>query len=160
VQILYTLTVTVRSIPLASTSASRPPAASKWLRASISGSLRSAASLAMTPGANPSGAFKPVPTAVPPSGSSPIRPRDSRTRSAPRPTAAAYPPNSCPSVTGVASIRCVRPLFTACANSAALASSAAPSRDSAGSSSRQISRSAARCIAVGNTSLDDCEALT
>ena len=51
----------VRSTPLAATSASRAPAASKWSRASVSGRSRSAASAAMTAAAKPGGAFSPVP---------------------------------------------------------------------------------------------------
>ena len=62
----------------------------------------------------------PVPTAVPPSGSSPTRGSVASSRSTPRDIWAAYPPNSCPSVTGVASIRWVRPLLTTSANSSAL----------------------------------------
>ena len=49
-QILYRLTAITRSTPLASTSASRPPAASKWFRASVSGSPVEDASRAMTRG--------------------------------------------------------------------------------------------------------------
>ncbi|MBR7679110.1 hypothetical protein KDA82_40500, partial [Streptomyces daliensis] len=47
-------------------------------------------------------------------------------------TCAAYPPNSWPRVTGVASIRCVRPDFTTCANSSALWLSDAARWSSAG----------------------------
>ena len=46
-QILYRLTATTRRTPLASTSASRAPAASKWFRASVSGSSIDDASRAM-----------------------------------------------------------------------------------------------------------------
>src|ERR1035441_4872176 len=159
-QILYRLTAVTRKPPLASPSASRAPAASKWFRASVSGSPVSAASLAMTVAANPGGAFSPVPTAVPPSGSSPSLGRIATVRSAPWLIAAAYPPNSWPRVTGTASIRWVLPTLTTAANSAALASNAAARCSSAGISSRASSRVAASPIADGNTSLDDCEALT
>ena len=110
--ILYSPTATTRSWPDASTSASRAPCASKWLRASVSGRPVTSTSRAMTAAANPGGVLMPVPTAVPPSGSSASRGRVSRSRSMPYRTCAAYPENSCPSVTGVASIRCVRPDFT------------------------------------------------
>ena len=66
----------------------------------------------MTPLAKPFGALMPVPTAVPPRGSSPRRGSAARARSTPCSTAVAYPPNSWPSVTGVASIRWVRPDLT------------------------------------------------
>ena len=82
-QILYRLTAITRSTPLASTSASRPPAASKWFRASVSGSPVEDASRAMTRAANSGGALSPVPTAVPPRGSSPSRGKIASTRSAP-----------------------------------------------------------------------------
>jgi thiamine biosynthesis lipoprotein len=45
---------------------------------------------------------------------------------------AAYPPNSCPNRTGVASMRCVRPLLTTSSNSDALARSEVASRSRAG----------------------------
>ena len=114
----------------------------------------------MTAGAKPAGVLMPVPTAVPPRGSSPIRGSDACSRSTPCRTAAAYPPNSWPSVTGVASIRCVRPDFTTSTNSTDLRSSEAARCSSAGISSRTIERVAAMWIADGNVSLDDCEALT
>ena len=66
----------------------------------------------------------PVPTAVPPSGSSATRGIVASIRSMPYRTWAAYPPNSWPRVTGVASIRWVRPLLTTSANSSALAARA------------------------------------
>ena len=81
-QILYRLTAITRSTPLASTSASRPPAASKWFRAWVRGSSIDDASREIARPANPGGALRPVPTAVPPRGSSPSRGRISATRSA------------------------------------------------------------------------------
>ena len=81
-QILYRLTAITRSTPLASTSASRPPAASKWFRASVSGSLMDLARRSFTRRANPGGALRPVPMAVPPRGSSPSRGRTASARSA------------------------------------------------------------------------------
>ena len=75
-------------------------------------------------------------------------------------TAAAYPPNSCPSVTGTASIRWVRPLLTTSANSAALASSASARWSRRCGSARRGCSAAAIWTAEGNTSLDDWDALT
>ncbi len=71
--------------------------------------------------AKSAGALMPVPTAVPPRGSSRTRGRTASRRSRARSATAAYPPSSCPRVTGVASIRWVRPDFTASAYSALLA---------------------------------------
>ena len=102
----------------------------------------------------------PVPTAVPPSGSSRTRGRTPSSRSAARTSVAAYPPNSWPSITGVASIRWVRPDFTTSPNSSALAARLARSRSSAGCRSSTTARAAATWIAVGNVSLLDWLALT
>ena len=63
----------VRSAPDASTRPSRAPWASKWSRASVSGSPVSRTMIAITEAANPGGVLIPVPTAVPPSGSSATR---------------------------------------------------------------------------------------
>src|SRR5664279_4290005 len=72
----------------------------------------------------------------------------------------AKPPNSWPSVTGVASIRWVRPDFTTVANSADLASKDFARRSRAGISSLLADAVAATWIEVGKTSLDDWLALT
>ena len=104
-QILTRLTATVFRAPDASTSASREPCASKWFRASRSGRPVSSMRTPMTFSAKPGGVLIPVPTAVPPSGSSATRGRTARIRSPPYRTCAAYPPNSWPRVTGVASMR-------------------------------------------------------
>ena len=102
----------------------------------------------------------PVPTAVPPSGSSRTRGRTDSSRSAAYRTVAAYPENSWPSITGVASMRWVRPDFTRPANSVALASSEVASTSIAGSRSSVTASDAATWIAVGKVSLEDWEALT
>ena len=60
----------------------------------------------------------------------------------------------------MASMRCVRPLFTTSANSSALRDSDSSRCCSAGIRSRTIAPVAATWIADGKTSLDDCEALT
>ena len=102
----------------------------------------------------------PVPTAVPPRGTSPTRASAPSMRSAPWLIWAANPPNSWPSVTGVASMRWVRPDLTTPLNSSALRPREAARWASAGSRSSRRASATARWMAVGNTSLDDCEALT
>ena len=97
---------------------------------------------------SPAGVLMPVPTAVPPSGSS----RDPGQRrleplDAVAASSAAYPPNSWPSITGVASIRWVRPDFTTSANSLGLAPPAPCARwSSAGSRSSTTASVAATWI--------------
>ena len=68
---------------------------------------------------NPAGAFRPVPTAVPPMAraSSPSVTRSTSLIASSR--APAYPDHSCPTVSGTASSRCVRPIFTTPAHSRA-----------------------------------------
>ena len=65
-----------------------------------------------TPRANRGGALRPVPTAVPPRGSSPRRGSTSSRRSRASSTWRAQPAASWPKVTGAASIRWVRPALT------------------------------------------------
>ena len=72
-QILVSDTAMTRSAPDASTSPSRAPWASKWSFASVTGSLVEDASSAMTAAENPAGVLIPVPTAVPPRGTSATR---------------------------------------------------------------------------------------
>ena len=62
-------------------------------------------------------ALIPVPMAVPPSGSRCRRAALSSRRSIAEPNCADQADNSWPSVSGMASIRCVRPVFTSLANS-------------------------------------------
>ncbi len=73
---------------------------------------------------------------------------------------AAYPPSSWPSITGVASIRCVRPDFTRSRNSSAFATRLSWSTASAGWRSSTTASVAATWIAVGKVSLLDWLALT
>ena len=61
---------------------------------------------------------------------------------------------------GVASCRCVRPIFTIAANALALSSSASRRRFTEGSTALRTASTAATEIAVGNTSLLDCPLLT
>jgi hypothetical protein len=145
----------VLSAPLASSAASRAPWASKWSRASTNSSAVSDETVAITRAANPGGALSPVPTAVPPSASSRRPSLARRARAIPARSCAAQPPNSWPTVIGVASWRWVRPSFTTSANSRALRSSAPASSSSAGTRSRSIASRAATCNALGITSLED-----
>jgi len=70
------------------------------------------------------------------------------------------PDISCPTVSGVASIKCVLPIFTTCSKLRAFASIALRSRFTAGISFSATCVAAAMCIAVGNVSFDDCDMLT
>ena len=63
-------------------------------------------------------------------------------------------------MTGVASIRWVRPLFTTSANSSALASQGLLQMPERGNQVVDQALRAAMWIALGNTSLLDCDALT
>ena len=72
-QIFVSPTAYVRRTPLSSTSASRPPWASKWSRASVNASPVPGRARAITCAGSPAGVLMPVPTAVPPSGSSRTR---------------------------------------------------------------------------------------
>ena len=114
----------------------------------------------MTFSAKPSGVLMPVPTAVPPRGSSATRGSVDSSRSMPSRTIAAYPPNSWPSITGVASIRCVRPDFTTSLNSSAFASRARARWSSAGTRSLVVASTAATWMLVGKVSLLDWLAFT
>ena len=114
----------------------------------------------MTRSTNPGGQFRPVPTAVPPSASSCTEIIERSMRSMPSSICRAYPPNSCPRVTGVASIRWVRPDFTTSPNSIDLRRSEAARRRSAGTSTSADVRATARWTDVGKVSLEDCDALT
>ena len=73
----------VRSWPEASTRPSRLACASKWSRASVSGRPESSARDLMAFSAKPRGVLMPVPTAVPPSGTSATRGSADSTRSMP-----------------------------------------------------------------------------
>ena len=79
----------VRSTPDSSTSESRVPCASKWLRASVNTCPVSTASASITAAAKPGGVLIPVPTAVPPRGSSRTRGSTASSRSAAYDTVAA-----------------------------------------------------------------------
>ena len=80
--ILIRATATVRTWPDVSTRASRDAWAAKWSGGLGEGSPVRLASRSTTAAAEPGGALIPVPTAVPPSGSSPRRPQRARRRAA------------------------------------------------------------------------------
>mmetsp|Transcript_8405 Transcript_8405/g.14463 ORF Transcript_8405/g.14463 Transcript_8405/m.14463 type:complete len:278 (+) Transcript_8405:234-1067(+) len=110
--------------------------------------------------ANSGGALRPVPTAVPPMaicstcGSAPFA------RVSELCICCAYPENSCPSVMGTASMRCVRPILTRVDQSADFSFSASLNLRNAGMRLTQISYPVAMLIAVGKVSFDDCDILT
>ena len=114
----------------------------------------------MTAGANEVEALMPVPTAVPPSGSSPSASMSARERASAPASMPAHASASWPSVTGVASIRWVRPAFTTWAKRVDMSRKAPISSSTAGWTSSTSSSDRAMRIAVGTVSLDDCEALT
>jgi hypothetical protein len=87
-------------------------------------------------------ALMPVPTAVPPCASACSRGRQPcSARCRPRP-ATRHAPSSWPSVSGIASIRCVRPVLTTSPTSAALRARVSMSSFSAGSSAPTCERGA------------------
>jgi hypothetical protein len=109
--ILIKLTATVLRAPLISTEASLAPWASKWLIASRNRHLdlwliREIAFLAKR-----GCVFIPVPTAVPPKGSSDRDPIAFPILWMPNSTWRAYPPNSWPNRRGIASWRWVLPIL-------------------------------------------------
>ena len=70
-------------------------------------------------------------------------------------SAPTYPDHSCPTVSGTASSRCVRPIFTTSAHCRECRSHTSRSRRSAGIVRSVAILCAAMCIAVGNVSLED-----
>ena len=81
-------------------------------------------------------------------------------RASAKASCAAQPPNSWPRVSGVASMRCVRPILTTSRKTSPRDSRLARSLATEGSSFAVISCAAATCIAVGITSFDDCDRFT
>ena len=143
--ILISETATTLSAPESSTSESRLACASKRSRGAETSMPMSFEISARTFSANSGCVLRPVPVAVPPSGSWPTRSSVERTRSAPRLICAAYPANSWPSVTGTASIRCVRPVFTMSSNSPALRVEASSRARPSPAGGRRSPRPARRC---------------
>mmetsp|Transcript_26462 Transcript_26462/g.67199 ORF Transcript_26462/g.67199 Transcript_26462/m.67199 type:complete len:284 (+) Transcript_26462:565-1416(+) len=158
--ILFSEQASTLSAPDASTIASCAASASNLFGAVTNGRPVSFAMRAAISSAYPSTVLSPVPTAVPPRASSLRRGSTASTRRIPLVTCCAYPLNSCPSVSGVASCVCVRPILRMLANSVDLAASAVCSSRSPGSSTSWIWPTAAMDIAVGNESFDDWPMLT
>src|SRR5450755_4703039 len=148
------------SAPCRLTSASAAAMASNLLGAVTNASPVYLVIAAATRSPNRGWVLSPVPTAVPPIASSSTCGSAAAMCARACASCAAYPENSWPSVSGVASCRCVRPILTMSANSAALAASVACRAASAGTRSRVTVSAAATFIAVGNTSFDDWPRLT
>ncbi len=142
------------------TSASCAASASNLLGAVTKGSPVRLAISPATRLANSGCALRPVPTAVPPSASSNTWGSAASMRTIARSSCRTQPEISWPSVSGVASIKCVRPIFTIPAKAFSFSRNASRSRATAGISRSRASIAAATCMAVGNTSLDDCEQFT
>ena len=125
--ILNRLAATVFNAPWVNTMASCAASASNLLGAEVNGRPVISAILAATFSAKPTGALRPVPTAVPPCASCISIGSDISTRTMPLATCCTYPENSWPSVNGVASWVWVRPILMMCAQALALESSASRS---------------------------------
>ena len=117
--ILVMPTATVVSMPATSTIVSLVASASNLLGALTHGTPPvSSASAATNACANPSGAFSPVPTAVPPCASRDSRGQSATIRLALYSQVCAQAEASCPSVSGTASCKWVRPILMITAHSA------------------------------------------
>ncbi len=160
-QILVRPTAIVRSTPDSSTSESRVPCASKWLRASVNSCPVSPrqrrdhrgreAGRGVDAGADGGAAEGELADAGEYGAESLCGVRHASRRSRRTPG---------PSITGVASIRCVRPALTSPANSVALADSDASSWPARAAGRRRRRGSRRHGCAVGKVSLEDCDALT
>jgi hypothetical protein len=158
--IFIRLTATVFKAPLVKTVPSIALWAWKWFSVSRTSTPKRSESFWHTLWANSGWVLTPVPTAVPPRATSVRSSRAFFTRCMPRSIWPAYPVNSWPSRIGVASWRCVRPVFTTSSNSRDFSSSAAWSFSSAGSRSSWMEMRAERWMAVGMTSFEDWPMLT
>ncbi len=144
----------VRVAAESAASVSRKACCSKGTRAGRSSTLVLAAIAASARAGSSGWRFRPVPTAVPPSGTSRRSSLARSMRASPRRHAAAHPDNSWPRRTGTASTRCVRPSFTTWSSSFAFASRAPASAERPGAVSASTVRIAARWSAVGKTSFE------
>ena len=158
--ILIMLIAIVRSTPLVSRTASSVFWAWKWLSVSQTWTPAISVRILAARVANSGCALMPVPTAVPPSGRSPSSSWACFSRRSARSACPAYPWNSWPSRTGVASWRWVRPVLMTGISSSAFCSSAAWSFSRAGIRSSLIAIRAASWIALGITSFEDWQMLT
>mmetsp|Transcript_5595 Transcript_5595/g.14993 ORF Transcript_5595/g.14993 Transcript_5595/m.14993 type:complete len:224 (+) Transcript_5595:281-952(+) len=112
------------STPWHSTSASCAASASNLFFAAVNSSPHCLLSCAQTAVSKPLRVLRPVPTAVPPMASSHTRGSTPFARSSAYSSCCAKPENSCPSVSGTASWRCVRPIFTIELNASLFAANA------------------------------------
>jgi hypothetical protein len=151
--IFIRLTASVRNWPDSSTAVSCAASEAKKSRLGRRSRLVCFDSRAAARAANSGGALIPVPTAVPPSASACSRGRDACRRAMPSSTWVRQAPISCASVSGIASIRCVRPVLTVSPTSAALRASVSDNSFSAGSRCSAIASAAPTWITVGITSL-------
>ncbi len=120
---LNSVVAIVRNWPWHSTNPSRWALASKWLAASTNGMPVSSARTSQTRRPKSACVLMPVPTAVPPIGNSNSASMATAARPSERSNCRASPPISCPSESGVASARCVRPILRTSFHSAAFAAS-------------------------------------
>ncbi len=158
--ILVRAAARARSAPCPPTSASWAASASNLLGADTKGCpVRSAITRAAR-SPNPRGALSPVPTAVPPSASSWSPGIPARMWPSARSSWLTQPEISCPSVSGTASWRWVRPILTTSAKARDLARRVSRSRVTAGTSRPSICSTTAMCMAVGKVSLEDWLRLT
>ena len=140
-------------MPLIATMASWAASWANLLSAEVNGSPVLRAMCSATKSANSGCEFSPVPTAVPPRASSWRSSSENSMRRMSASSWATYPLNSCDRVSGTASIRWVRPIFTMPSNSATLAAKDERRWLTAGSSRWLTSSAAEMCIAVGKVSL-------
>jgi hypothetical protein len=112
------------------------------------------------PAQNPSGAFSPVPTAVPPCASRDSRGQSATIRLALYSQVCAQAEASCPSVIGTASFNWVRPILMITAHSACWWRNSAASARKAGNNRPRNSSATTTCMAVGKVSFELCNRLT
>ena len=101
-----------------------------------------------------------MPTAVPPAASSNSADSEARIRPTASPICRAQPDHSCPTVSGTASCKCVRPILTTSFHASAFAVIALASASAFDSRCCSSASTAAMCIAVGKLSFEDCPMLT
>ena len=146
--------------PWANTTASLPESALNLLGSLTNGSPVSSATWAATLSANPTGAFRPVPTAVPPRARRQRPGSEASSWAIPFSTRPRHPLISSENEMGTASCRWVRPLLSTPAFSTSRRPNVATRRRAAGMSLFRSASTAAMCSAVGNVSLEDWERFT
>ena len=158
--ILNSAPASVRSLAEQSTSVSCADSAANLLSAAWKGWPVMLAICAAQVSPKRGCAFRPVPTAVPPIANACRPPSERSTPASACSICATQLPISCPSVIGVASCRCVRPVLTTSSNIWARCCSVALSVRTTGSRRCCTCSTTAICMAVGKVSLDDCPRLT